>query len=191
MSSHKDVKIIAIVGMTGSGKSEVVNYLTEKGYPKVYFGGIILNALDKAGLGHTPENEKTMRESLRNNEGMDFAAKRINKQIHNLINSGQHKVIADGLYSWSEYKTMKHEFPGELTLVAVISPRKMRYYRLANRPVRPLTEEEAKSRDWAEIENIEKGGPIAIADYSVINDGSLEKLHQQVDEILQEIKFEE
>ena len=36
-----DVKILAIVGMSGSGKSVVVDYLTDKGFPKVYFGGMI------------------------------------------------------------------------------------------------------------------------------------------------------
>ena len=35
----KDVKILAVVGMSGSGKSIVVDYLTEKGFPKVYFEG--------------------------------------------------------------------------------------------------------------------------------------------------------
>ena len=37
--SERDVKIIAVVGMSGSGKSVAVDYLTEKGYPKVYLGG--------------------------------------------------------------------------------------------------------------------------------------------------------
>ena len=38
MKENKPVKILAIVGMSGSGKSVVVDYLTEKGIPKVYFG---------------------------------------------------------------------------------------------------------------------------------------------------------
>ena len=31
-------RIIALVGLAGSGKSSAVEYLTEKGFPKVYFG---------------------------------------------------------------------------------------------------------------------------------------------------------
>ena len=42
-----DIKILAIVGMSGSGKSVVVDYLTEKGYPKVYFGGMIYKEMDR------------------------------------------------------------------------------------------------------------------------------------------------
>ena len=37
----KDVKILAVVGMSGSGKSVVVDHLTAQGFPKVYFGGMI------------------------------------------------------------------------------------------------------------------------------------------------------
>ena len=45
-----NVKILAIVGMSGSGKSVVVDYLTEKGYPKVYFGGMIYKEMEKRGI---------------------------------------------------------------------------------------------------------------------------------------------
>ena len=44
--------------------------------------------------------------------------------------------------------------------------------RLSKRKIRPLTEEEARSRDISEIENLHKGGPIAMADFLVVNDGS-------------------
>ena len=33
--------MLAIVGMSGSGKSVIVDYLTDKGYPKIYFGCMI------------------------------------------------------------------------------------------------------------------------------------------------------
>jgi dephospho-CoA kinase len=46
--------------------------------------------------------------------------------------------------------------------------------------------EEAVSRDHAEIENIEKGGPIALADYTIVNNGSRENLVGQLDRILRD-----
>ena len=36
-----NVKILPIVGMSGAGKSVAVDYLTDQGYPKVYFGGMM------------------------------------------------------------------------------------------------------------------------------------------------------
>ena len=95
----------------------------------------------------------------------------------------------DGLYTWTEYRILKREFPGEMIVIAVVAPKKLRHRRLAIRPERPFTQEEADKRDWAEIENLEKGGPIAIADHYVMNDSDLENLHKQIDVILEEIEF--
>src|SRR5690606_31356223 len=101
-----------------------------------------------------------------------------------------HRVVADGLYSWTEYKAMKHEFPGELTVVAIVTDRNLRYERMAHRPIRPLTQQGVDERDWAEIEGIEKGGPIAIADYFVHNDGTVEQLQKRLANITDTISFE-
>ena len=189
MSTNKNVKIVAFVGLTGSGKSSAVEYLTEKGYPKVYFGGIVLDEVKRRGLELTQENEQPIREELRETEGKDFVVKRIVKQIHDLIGVGQHRIVADGLYTWTEYKVLKHEFPGELTVVAVVTPKHERKTRMAKREIRPLTAEQVDQRDWAEIENIEKGGPIAIADYFIHNDRDLDWLHEQMDTVLRHIEF--
>ena len=189
MSERENVKIVAFVGLTGSGKSTAVDYMTEKGYPKVYFGGVILQAVKDAGLEVNAENEKYIREKLRQDEGKDVVVNRIVKQINDLVSAGQHRIIADGLYTWTEYKIMKQEFPGELSVIAVVTPKHLRKRRMADRPVRPLTSNEVDKRDWAEIENIEKGGPIAIADYFVHNDKDLEHLQKQLDDALDHIGF--
>jgi dephospho-CoA kinase len=189
MKHHENVKIVAFVGLTGSGKSSAVDYLTTKGYPKVYFGGIVLDAMTKAGLDHTQENEQPFREQLREREGKDFVANRIVKQIRDLIAAGQRRIIADGIYTWTEYKILKHEFSGELTVVAVVTPKHLRHHRLTQRPIRPLTDTQANERDWAEIENLEKGGPIAIADHYIINNGNLDHFHEQIDTELNHIEF--
>lgn len=186
---QKQARILAFVGLTGSGKSEAVHYVTQKGYPKVYFGGVILGAMKDAGIEWTETNEKEFREQIREREGKDFVVKRIIDEIHRLIGAGQHYIVADGLYTWTEYKALKHEFPGELTVVAVVAPKHLRHHRLTLRPVRPLTIEEANQRDWAEIENLEKGGPIAIADYFVHNHKDIDYLDQQLDAILANTGF--
>lgn len=189
MTINSNVKIIALVGLAGSGKSSAVEHLTEKGYPKVYFGGIIYKAMSEAGIDVTWESQRTFREEIREREGKDFVVKRVIREVHDLTEAGQRRIILDGLYTWSEYKILKKEFPGEVTVVAVVTPKHLRYARMAKRPERPMTSQEVDERDWAEIENLEKGGPIAIADYFVHNDGSLEKLHQQIDGVIEAIGF--
>lgn len=182
-------KIIALVGLAGSGKSSAVEYLTEKGFPKIYFGGVIYKAMDEAGIEKTWDNQQQFREEIRRREGKDFVIKRVIKNIHDLINAGQNKVVLDGLYTWSEYKFLKHEFPGQVVVIAIVTPKYLRYQRMAKRIERPMQPHEVDQRDWSEIENLEKGGPIAIADYFIINDGSLEQLHQKIDAATHDAHF--
>ena len=182
-------KIIALVGLAGSGKSSAVEYLTEKGFPKIYFGGVIYKAMDEAGIEKTWDNQQQFREEIRRREGKDFVIKRVIKNIHDLINAGQNKIVLDGLYTWSEYKFLKHEFPGQVVVIAIVTPKYLRYQRMAKRKERPMQPHEVDQRDWSEIENLEKGGPIAIADYFIINDGSLEQLHQKIDAATHDAHF--
>jgi len=185
----KDVKILAIVGMCGSGKSTAIDYLTERKIPKIYFGGVILKGLQELGLEITPENEKKYREEIREKEGKDFVVQRVVKEAKNLIEAGQKRIVLDGLYSWTEYKILRQEFPTEMTVIAIVVPKALRRKRIAERPVRPLTAQEAADRDKAEIENLEKGGPIAIADYYVDNSGTIKEFHEKFDVLCKEIGF--
>lgn len=190
MSSDKHVKIVAFVGLAGSGKSSAVDYLTEKHIPKIYFGGIIYKAMEEAGIAVTWESQQKFREEIREREGKDFVVKRAVQEARHLIDAGQRRIVLDGLYSWSEYKLLKHEFPGEMTVIAIVTPKHERKKRMAKRPERPMSSEEVDKRDWTEIENLEKGGPIAIADYFVHNDRDLDWLHEQLDEVLRHSGFD-
>lgn len=62
---------------------------------------------------------------------------------------------------------------------------------MEKRPERPMTSQQVDERDWTEIENLEKGGPIAIADYFIHNDRDLRWLHEQLDEVLSHSGFNE
>ena len=191
MSEKENLKIIAFVGMSGSGKSVAVDFLTDKGIPKVYFGGMMYKEMEKRGIERTPdgESEKKFREMIRETEGKDWVVKQVIDEVYNLADAGQKRIVLDGVYSWTEMKTLKHEFPGAMTFVAIVVPKRLRYKRVASRPDRPFNEEEIKERDRSEIENLEKGGPIAAADYYVLNDGTVDDMKKKLAEILEEIKF--
>ena len=186
---NKNVKIIALVGMSGSGKSVAVDYLTSKGYPKVYFGGMIYKEMAKRGVERTPDSERDFREMIRETEGKDWVVRQVIDEVYDLMKAGQKRIILDGVYSWTEYKTLKHEFPGMLTFIAIVVTKKLRYKRVAARPDRPFNAEEIRERDRSEIENLEKGGPIAAADYYVLNDSTVVDMEKNLQKILDEIEF--
>lgn len=175
--------------MSGSGKSVAVDYLTDRGVPKVYFGGMIYKEMQKRGIEYSPDNEREFREKIRAEEGKDWVVRQAIAETKDLINAGQKRIVLDGVYSWTEYKLLKHEFPGDLTFIAIVAPKSLRYDRVAKRPERPFDGQKIRERDISEIENLEKGGPIAAADYYILNDGSVEDLQSNLKDILKDIDF--
>ena len=178
-------KLLAIVGMCGSGKSIASDHLTELGWNKIYFGGVTMDKLKENNLEVNPTNEKMMREKLRKEYGMAAYAILLLPKIKESIKECD--TVLDGLYSWDEYKVLKEEFGDNLKLLAITASRNLRYERLAVREIRPLTNKEAYDRDIAEIENLAKGGPIAISDYYILNDGDIEDYIEKLDEIIEKM----
>jgi dephospho-CoA kinase len=179
-----DIKVIILVGMPGAGKSYCVDYLVDKGIPSVYFGGITVDEVKRRGLEVNEANEKVVREELRATEGLGVMASRIIAKIEELAIEGHQVVVADGLYSWTEYKIFKEKYGENAAIIAVAAPRHVRHERLAHRKIRPLSDSEVTAREYAEIENIEKGGPIANADYTIVNNSSAEDMLTSLEEIL-------
>jgi len=170
-------KLVALVGMCGSGKSVVTEEFEDFGYQVVHFGDATMDKLNEASLLINESNERYMREKLRADLGMAaFAIVNLEK-IKRKLEDGP--VIVDGLYSWAEYKVLKEKFPS-MEVIAIVADKKIRYDRLSKRNVRPLSIKEAESRDNTEIENIEKGGPIAAADIYITNNGNTVDLLMKV-----------
>ena len=180
------MKVVSIVGMTGAGKSEVSRIFERNGFSRVRFGDVTDEEISKRGLELNEENERFIRELLRKQHGMSAYAKLNLPRIDSALKHSD--VVIDGLYSWEEYTFLKAYYEENFYVVAVWASPRTRYARLASRLDRGLTLEEAICRDRAEIENINKGGPIAMANFTIINGSSLENLEKQAKRIISELR---
>ncbi|UCG55514.1 MAG: AAA family ATPase, partial [Dehalococcoidia bacterium] len=95
------MEIVAIVGMTGAGKSEVARFFEENGFKKVRFGDITDKEIKEQGLEFSEKNERRIREQLRQNYGMAAYAMLNLSRIDLALKKTP--VVIDGLYSWEEY----------------------------------------------------------------------------------------
>ena len=178
--------IIAVVGLSGVGKSEAAKLLVDRyDYSTVYFGGVVVNEVIRRGLPVDEENERVVREDLRAKEGMAVMAVRSLGPIHRLL--AEHgRVAVDGVYSMAELSLLRAEFGELLVTMAIHSPRWIRAARLGQRTVRPLTRQEMDDRDRLEIANLDKAPPIVLADLHVVNDGSIEFLAERIYRAIEE-----
>jgi dephospho-CoA kinase len=179
--------VIALVGMAGCGKSQVADIITASyAFEKVYFGGVVIDAVKHRGLELTPQNEALVRVALRQEFGMGVMADKSLPRIASLLENG-HNVLIDGLYSYAEQKVLLAALQDRMKIIAVHSNMALRIKRLGDRKHRPLTPEQIRERDTLEIENLEKAPPIAMAQFHLTNNGSVSDLEAAVVETVDAI----
>lgn len=179
-------KIVFIAGLCGAGKSVVSSHFIKNGFHYFHIGRITMKILEERKMEVNEFNERLVRESIRQEYGMSAYATLNLDQLKDLTIKSP--VVADGLYSYSEYLIFKQNFMHQSVVIAVYAPPNLRYQRLKIRSERPLSEDIARSRDHAEITQLEKGGPIAMADITIMNTGSFEYLEKQCLEVIHDIQ---
>ncbi len=180
---------LALVGMPGAGKTLCAQHLQARGFFTLRFGAVVVDEVRRRGLEVNPVNERDVREQLRARHGMSAMARLSLPKLQAALDDHD-CIVIDGLYSFSEYSFLRQHLGAPTILMAIAAPRHLRYQRLASRSVRPLRPDEAAERDLREINTLEKGGPIAIADYTLLNDASEAHLLDQLDRLLAKLGFQ-
>lgn len=173
--------------MPGSGKGTCTDYLhSTYGWPLVHFGSMVYEEVQRRGLDNV-RDEAFVREDMRAQEGKAVLAKHAARKADTYSADGAQTIIFDGLYSWTELQFLRETYGHNLLVIAVATPRRTRYQRILarNDSHRKYTsEQQVMNRDISEIENLEKGGPIAFADYTIVNDGELSEMTAKLSSIL-------
>lgn len=182
------VTIIAIVGMAGSGKTEVSEYLKSKGMSVVSFSSIVNDMIDEQGLTHDNKTHKYLRMKIRKEHGMEGFAKLSAPKINDLLKKGIKKIVIEGMRSWEEYLYIKKNYSKlRLIILAVHANKKIRYQRIQARKTRSMVFGE--DRDIDELISLNMGPTIAFSDYLITNNKSKDELMHKVDETIHDIYF--
>ena len=185
--SETNPKVVAFVGMPGSGKGTCTDYLhNTHNWPVVHFGNMVYEEVQRRGLDNV-HDETFVREDMRTQEGKAVLAKHSARKADEYAASGNQTIVFDGLYSWSELLYLRKKFGDNLLVIASVAPRKTRYQRILDRKDahrKYTSKQQLIDRDIAEIENLEKGGPIAFADYTILNDSEPQTMTGKLDAIL-------
>ena len=186
MITHKVV--VGIAGMPGAGKGVFQRIVEQLGYPVVTMGDEIRAEVKRRNLKPTPENVGKVMLNLRELDGPAAVAKRC---IPKLKQTTGKMVVIDGIRSLVEVEEFKKHFPN-FVLVAVHTSPKTRYKRLSKRKRSddPSDWSTFMERDQREL-GIGMGSVISVADYMLINEGSINQLKDQINQLIGKVLKDE
>ncbi len=183
---NADKIVIGLTGMPGSGKSlVVVDTAQQEGYSVVVMGDVVREETLKRGLELTPKNVGRVMLELRA-EGGDYVI--AEKCIPKIEPARSAKVIVEGIRSLHEANIFKEHF-ARFILVAVHSSPETRFKRLYSRGRSddPKNWVLFHERDMREL-GVGIGNAIAMAEYMIINEESVDAAKTKVKETLKGVE---
>ncbi len=159
--------------MPGSGKSLVAEVGASLGFRVFAMGDVVRALAQERRVEPTPEKLGELMLKIRKEKGPAIVAV---KTVERIRRESSAKVCVEGLRSIPEADLFRSEFSG-FSIIAVHSSPRTRFVRLTARARRDDTKshEIFSERDRREI-NVGLGGVLALADFVIVNEGSMEEL---------------
>ena len=179
------MKVIAVVGMPGSGKGEFSAIARDMGIPVVVMGDIIREEVKTRGLAPTDESMGIVARALREMHGMAAIA-HICIPVINRQQAGV--VLVDGVRGDAEVTMLSETFP-DFSLVSIETPLKTRFARLSERGRSDdlIHISELVARDEREC-SFGLGKAMELASVRIENTGTRMEFQDKVREYLTEMK---
>ena len=159
--------------MPGSGKSLVAGVGASLGFRVFAMGDVVRDLAQERGVEPTPERLGELMLKIRKEKGPRIVAI---ETVERIRGENASKVCIEGLRSMQEVDLFRSEFSG-FSIIAIHSSPRTRFARLTTRARHDDTEshEIFSERDRREI-SVGLGGVLALADFAIINEGSIEEL---------------
>ena len=179
------MKIIGVIGLNGSGKDEVINYLNKLyNVPTISVGDIVREIAAKEGVEPTRDNLDEITRRYFKQYGEGYFLKQVVEKIRR--NNWQTAGIS-GIRSPEDIAILKEAFKKDFVLVHVyITDSRVRYDRVKKRGSNRdrMTYEDFLKQDEVsrQLFNIQEA--IDLADYSIPNDGTLDDMHNEIKKLI-------
>ncbi|OQA52159.1 MAG: hypothetical protein BWY43_00614 [candidate division WS2 bacterium ADurb.Bin280] len=181
--------IVGITGTFAAGKDAVAEYLEEKGFEHFSLGHEIVDVAKERGIEPTRDNLRILGNALREEHGSDYLPKRV------LEKSTKENVAIAGIRQPGEIEYLRNK--PDFILIAVDAPIELRFERMKDRAREgdPQTIEELAEKEKKEMEsegkNVQKIHEcMELADYKIVNNGTFEDLHKEVDNAIKGLRQE-
>lgn len=175
--------LIGLTGRNAAGKGEVARYLEKKSFYYYSLSDVIRDEIRSRGLDPTRDLLIQVGNELRQKYGAHVLAERVLAKIeddkHYIIDSIRNPAEVEAFRGAKHFKLIRVEAPAEIRFQRILSRR---------RESDPLTLEDFIALEKREAEGDEMSQNLVkvelMADHTVVNDGALETLYPQVDELL-------
>tara|TARA_B100000745_G_scaffold293322_1_gene235125 strand:- start:310 stop:864 length:555 start_codon:yes stop_codon:yes gene_type:complete len=179
--------LIGITGTDGAGKGSVVEYLVkEKGYRHYSARAFIIEEIEQRGLPVDRDHTRIVANSMREEHGSSFL---VTKAVAAAKEEGVENYIIESIRSWGEAEEIKIQ---DGFLLAIDADPLIRYERnksrgtaLDNISFEKFTAQEAAEMNDPNPSGMQKAKVMEVADYTILNEGTLEELHTQIDVFLE------
>lgn len=159
------LRIVAVTGMPGAGKSTAAQALVSKGWKRVVMGDVIRAETKKRGLEPDAKNTGEVMRLLRKERGESAVA---DLCLEVIDKGGDQRVVVDGIRSMDEVEAFRKR--ASVLLVAILASPARRFELLKERGRKddPLTNQMFVERDQRELV-VGIGEAIALADETISN----------------------
>jgi dephospho-CoA kinase len=183
------LRIIALVGMPGSGKEEFVKVSNKQGYQVVRMGDVVREEVEKRGLELIDENIGSLSDKERRKSGMGIWAKRTLPHIKD--EQAIDKLVIDGIRGDAELAIFREKYRDSMIVVGIHASPKTRFDRIVSRGRQDAsyTWKDFSNRDQRELDwGI--GNALALSDIMIINESSMDTYVSKIESTLEIIEKE-
>lgn len=185
-----EFNILGVTGTNASGKDTVADYLKDKyGFKNYSLSDEIRFEATQRGMSHERENLRTIGNELREKFAPNELAARASKRIKD---DGANKAVITSIRNPAEIEFLKNNFTG-FKLIYADAPVELRYERSRGRGRvgDDVSLDDFRAAETKELEGGKTGQQLLkcqeLADFEIINDGTLEKLFEETEKVLSQI----